>query len=241
MILGLCSSFAVVPAVSLVTGGSGASRRSVGPNLNTGISADVSTEVMDPVSLAAILTSGASLSAMFRQIASTAHPAAGAAAAKASPASKPASSVRSSVASAASATSAASRATAKVTGPASKPVLAIAAVPAAVAAVPAAAQPKAAAPSPAVAPATRAVPHASTGHSQQGVASWLDISAGTCANNAAPMGAIITVTSVAGITITCKVVSRGPFGVGRVVDLARATFAALQLPSRGLVDVSVSW
>jgi rare lipoprotein A len=73
------------------------------------------------------------------------------------------------------------------------------------------------------------------------VASWLDIAPGTCANNDAPMGAIITVTNAAGISVTCKVVSRGPFVVGRVVDLARSTFAKLGPVSQGLVGVSVTW
>jgi rare lipoprotein A (peptidoglycan hydrolase) len=98
--------------------------------------------------------------------------------------------------------------------------------------------PRAAAP-----PVTGATPAhgATTSRSTQGVASWLDIAAGTCANNDAPMGTILTVTNAAGISVTCKVVSRGPFGLGRVVDLARTTFARLGPVSQGLVGVSVTW
>jgi hypothetical protein len=76
----------------------------------------------------------------------------------------------------------------------------------------------------------------------QGVASWLDtIPAGTCANNEAPMGSTIRVTNIAGESVTCRVVSRGPFVTGRVVDLAKSTFAKLSPISQGLVGVSVTW
>jgi Lytic transglycolase len=75
-----------------------------------------------------------------------------------------------------------------------------------------------------------------------GVASWLNtIPAGTCANNGAPMGATITVTNGAGVSITCRVVSRGPFVSGRIVDLAEPTFSRLGSVSQGLVAVTVSW
>ena len=90
-------------------------------------------------------------------------------------------------------------------------------------------------------PAVRAARPAGTGWAQAGVASWLDIAAGTCANNAAPMGAVITVTNAIGISVTCKVVSTGPFVAGRVVDLSRTTFAALGSVSSGLVSVTVTW
>jgi rare lipoprotein A (peptidoglycan hydrolase) len=78
---------------------------------------------------------------------------------------------------------------------------------------------------------------------QSGLATWLDtIPAGTCANNAAPMGAVLTVTDVyTGQSVTCQVVSRGPFGPGRVIDLAKNTFAQLAPPSQGLIDVRVTW
>jgi len=73
------------------------------------------------------------------------------------------------------------------------------------------------------------------------MASWLDtIPAGTCANNTAPMGATITVTNLLGVSVTCKVVSRGPFVAGRVVDLAKSTFALLGSLGQGLVTVTVT-
>jgi hypothetical protein len=88
-----------------------------------------------------------------------------------------------------------------------------------------------------------AAPHVvTTDQAKAGVASWLDIiPAGTCANNDAPMGTVITVTNAAGVSVTCKVVSTGPFVAGRIVDLARATFARLGPVSSGLVPVTVTW
>jgi hypothetical protein len=84
---------------------------------------------------------------------------------------------------------------------------------------------------------------AEAGARQHGEATWLKtIPTGTCANNAAPIGATITVTdSSSGMTVACVVVSRGPYGPGRIVDLAEATFAALAPPSQGVVSVRVSW
>jgi hypothetical protein len=81
------------------------------------------------------------------------------------------------------------------------------------------------------------------GNIQYGLASWLDIiPAGTCANNIAPMGAVLTVTDTdTGAAVMCQVVSRGPYGSGRVVDLAVETFAQLVPPSQGLINVRVTW
>jgi rare lipoprotein A (peptidoglycan hydrolase) len=55
------------------------------------------------------------------------------------------------------------------------------------------------------------------------------------------MGSTITITTVSGAKATCRVVSRGPFAPGRVVDLAKATFALLAPTSQGVVDVRVTW
>jgi rare lipoprotein A len=49
------------------------------------------------------------------------------------------------------------------------------------------------------------------------------------------------VTNSLGVSVTCRVVSRGPFVSGRIVDLSRSTFAALGPVSKGLVTVAVSW
>jgi rare lipoprotein A (peptidoglycan hydrolase) len=75
------------------------------------------------------------------------------------------------------------------------------------------------------------------------LASWLDtIAPGTCADNVAPMGAVLVVTDTAtGGSVTCQVVSRGPFVSGRVLDLAVESFARLAPPGLGLVDVRVTW
>ncbi|HSS09601.1 MAG TPA: hypothetical protein VLL25_06940 [Acidimicrobiales bacterium] len=56
------------------------------------------------------------------------------------------------------------------------------------------------------------------------------------------MGATLTVTDTAtGVSVTCVVVSRGPYGGGMVVDLAAGTFAVLAPLSQGVVSVRVSW
>jgi hypothetical protein len=83
---------------------------------------------------------------------------------------------------------------------------------------------------------------AGSAHVEYGAATWLDtIPTGTCANNEAPMGSTILVTTATGATAFCRVVSRGPFAVGRIVDVAKATFALLAPPSQGVVNVRVSW
>lgn len=239
MILGLCGSFAVVPVVSVMKGGAGAPRRLVEPARSPSDGPDPSSAPGDEA-VAALLLSGVALSSALPD----------------------GSGVRSSV-SLPSLASAATEAAAAV-GPNAKPEVAgpsvpgapavpgVPAVPGLTASPPTTPVPKsvpapavAAAPPPRAAPpvshaAGAASPHPAT-RSTQGVASWLDIAAGTCANNDAPMGAIITVTNAAGVSVTCKVVSRGPFVVGRVVDLARSTFAKLGSVSQGLVGVSVTW
>jgi rare lipoprotein A len=55
------------------------------------------------------------------------------------------------------------------------------------------------------------------------------------------MGSVIKVTNAGGVSVTCKVVSRGPFVTGRVVDLAKSTFAQLGPVTQGLVGVAVTW
>jgi rare lipoprotein A len=96
--------------------------------------------------------------------------------------------------------------------------------------------------------ATRAVPVATTAPapapSRQvvGKATWYDSAEGRCAANVVPLGTLLIVTSRAtGASVTCRVVSRGPYGHGRVVDLARRTFARLAPPSAGVIEVVISW
>lgn len=197
MILGLCSSFAVVPAAVAFSSAGGPARRPVAPARPSG---DAMFDPGGSAGLAALLVTDAALSAARLE---------------------------------------ATVATSGTAVNAQTPTAAVTASPAPAAPTPApvAAPPPAA---PALRPAA-VVPTVSGEGSQGGEASWLNtIPSGTCANNAAPMGSVITVTS-AGISVTCRVVSRGPFVAGRVVDLAMATFATLGPVSRGLVPVSVSW
>lgn len=203
MILGLCSSFAVVPALSLVNGSGGSTRRLVGPARQPGDRVDLS-DAASSEGLAALLTTNAAFSAV---------------------------SLSAEVSSGVLAATSESPTTRVAKASPSAPAVAGAKV-----AAPAVTGSHPATTSPTVAPRP-----ATSSRSMAGVASWLDIAAGTCATNDAPMGSVITVTNGVGVSVTCKVVSRGPFVVGRVVDLARSTFASLGPVSKGLVTVVVSW
>ncbi len=226
VIVGLCGSFAVVPALSLFNSADSKvspPRRLADPAPGPGDAGDASLS-SGPVGLAALIASDAAWSAT---AAGTSSPAA------------------------ASGTVAATLSPSAAGAPASAPPAPGAFRPPAAPAARAPTAPTppagrgAPAPPPAVPlvrPPTPPPVHATGGRgAQQGIASWLDIAAGTCANNAAPMGTVITVTSSTGVSIQCKVVSRGPFGPNRVVDLAATTFARLGSLSQGLVSVTVTW
>jgi hypothetical protein len=211
MILGLCGSFAVVPALSLVGSGSRANRHLADRAHQPGDAVDPSLPAS--VGVGALILSDATLSGSVPSgamsiAAAQSDAAASAAAAWAALSAVPASGGLAAVA-------------APVTTPTTRPA------------------PRVLVPVPPV-----VVPHVTSAAQavQGGVASWLNtIPTGTCANNGAPMGAVITVTNAVGASITCKVVSRGPFVAGRVVDIAESTFAQLGSVSRGLVGVTVSW
>lgn len=94
----------------------------------------------------------------------------------------------------------------------------------------------------AVAVATTAAPASAPTRQVAGKATWYDTADGRCAANVAPLGTVLTVTNRStGASVTCRVVSRGPYGRGRVVDLARRTFARLAPPSVGVIEVVISW
>lgn len=79
-------------------------------------------------------------------------------------------------------------------------------------------------------------------NSEQGGASWYDWNPGECAHKTLPKGTVVTVTSLeSGASTSCVVTDRGPYGAGRVIDLDRATFAHLADPSRGIIQVEISW
>jgi rare lipoprotein A (RlpA)-like double-psi beta-barrel protein len=94
-------------------------------------------------------------------------------------------------------------------------------------------------PRPRPTPTTTAPPPA---HSETGGASWYEAPDGTCANNDAPMGTVVTVTDVStGRSVTCQVTSRGPFASGRIIDLAETTFSRLAPAATGVIQVRVTW
>jgi len=53
--------------------------------------------------------------------------------------------------------------------------------------------------------------------------------------------AVRIVNASTGATTRCKVSTRGPSDTSRVIDLAKATFAKLANPSRGIVQVKLEW
>jgi rare lipoprotein A len=79
-------------------------------------------------------------------------------------------------------------------------------------------------------------------NAQDGSASWYDYRPGECAHQTLPMGTVVRITNLGnGLSTTCVVTDRGPFGAGRVIDLDRATFAQLADPSVGIIQVRITW
>jgi len=268
MIMGLCGSFAVVPAFSVATHGSSAGATIQTPHPANGSDgpADGSADAgmaADPISLTAVVLSDAATAAWSAPPAATPGGNVSAApAATTTPASppSPAQPVTPALPAGPTAPTTPAAPTVAVTPGVALPLpvslieAAIAAL-AEMAAVPPVrpAPPVApvlvapAVPLPVVAPALAGRPGsmaalAATGSSRFGQATWLDtIPSGTCASNDARMGAVLTVTNNAGVSVTCRVVSTGPFVPGRIVDLAKSTFATLCPVSAGVTPVSVRW
>jgi hypothetical protein len=269
MIMGLCGSFAVVPAFSVATHGSSAGATIQTPHPANGSDgpADGSADIgmaADPISLTAVMLSDAATAA-WSGPAPAATPAGNGAAAlaatttPASPAS-PAKPVTPALPAGPTAPTSPAAPTVAVTPGVALP-LPVSLIEAAIAALAEMAAVPPVRPAPPVAPVlvAPAVPLpvvapalagrsgsmaalAPTGSSRFGQATWLDtIPSGTCASNDARMGAVLTVTNNAGVSVTCRVVSTGPFVPGRIVDLAKSTFATLCPVSAGVTPVSVRW
>jgi rare lipoprotein A len=107
-------------------------------------------------------------------------------------------------------------------------------------ATPTTAAPKAKATTTTMAPPKPAPPAA---HEQRGRASYYTGSdPAACAHRTAPMGTVIHVTNVAnGKSVDCRVVTRGPFVDGRVIDLTEATFARIASVDSGVIEVMIRW
>jgi len=90
----------------------------------------------------------------------------------------------------------------------------------------------------ALAPRTTAAP----AHSQTGGATYYSAPDGTCAHRTLPFGTLVRVTDLAnGRTVTCRVADRGPYVSGRILDLAKTTFAQLAPTSTGVIQVRIEW
>ena len=85
-------------------------------------------------------------------------------------------------------------------------------------------------------------PTAAPAHSQTGGATYYSAPDGTCAHRTLPFGTLVRVTDLAnGRTVTCRVADRGPYVSGRILDLAKTTFAQLAPTSTGVIQVRIEW
>ncbi|MGH2629932.1 MAG: ubiquitin-like domain-containing protein [Actinomycetota bacterium] len=90
---------------------------------------------------------------------------------------------------------------------------------------------------------TTEVPGA-VGTTQRGNATWYDPpwTGLTAAHPTLPFGTLVTVTDLeTGRSVTVTIDDRGPFGTGRIIDLAPEAFAVLQPLGAGVLDVRISW
>ncbi len=76
---------------------------------------------------------------------------------------------------------------------------------------------------------------------EKGWASWYDLISGdTAAHKTLPKGTYVLVTNlVNGKQVIVKIIDRGPYVKGRVIDLSKTSFAKIFPPSRGLCYVSL--
>jgi uncharacterized protein YabE (DUF348 family) len=82
------------------------------------------------------------------------------------------------------------------------------------------------------------------GSTQSGHATWYDPpwSGLTAAHPTLPFGTLVTVIDEeTGRSVTVTINDRGPFGVGRIIDLSPEAFAVLQPLGAGVLDVTISW
>jgi uncharacterized protein YabE (DUF348 family) len=123
---------------------------------------------------------------------------------------------------------------------------------------PAVAAPVAAPSPPAAAPATSPATSAPRGYdgqydlreppagleagAQNGLATWYDAPvAGGCAHRTLPKGTRVTVVADNGASTMCIVNDRGPFGAGRIIDLAPDVFQQLGHLDAGVLSVTITW
>lgn len=94
----------------------------------------------------------------------------------------------------------------------------------------------------AVPPTTRPLSAATSGNVQSGKASYYDYKPGGCAHKTLPKGTVVTVTNVSnGKSTTCVVKDRGPFIVGRIIDLETRVFTQVSTTSAGVFNARISW
>jgi rare lipoprotein A (peptidoglycan hydrolase) len=82
-----------------------------------------------------------------------------------------------------------------------------------------------------------------SGNTMHGQATWYpEAAAGTCASHFLPRGTVVTVTNDAtGASVTCLIDDYEVAGYPRVLDMSFSGFSQLEDPSRGVMDVTISW
>lgn len=112
-----------------------------------------------------------------------------------------------------------------------------------------------ASPIPALPPALPPVPYISGGYTEQGVASWygipfngrraadgeiFDMNTMVAAHRTLPFGSIIRVTNLRnGREAEVRIIDRGPFVAGRILDLAHEAAVALDMIGTGVAPVRI--
>ena len=82
-----------------------------------------------------------------------------------------------------------------------------------------------------------------TSNSQTGKASWYrGISGMTAAHKTLPKGTLVKVTNLSnGKTVTVKIVDRGPYVEGWIIDLSEEAFSQVAATSTGVIPVRIDW
>jgi uncharacterized protein YabE (DUF348 family) len=84
--------------------------------------------------------------------------------------------------------------------------------------------------------------HRTTGHSQEGVASWFRASGMTAAHRTLPFGTVVKVTNLGnGRSVYVTIRDRGPFVDGRVIDLSHEAFEQLAPLGQGTFRTRIEW
>ena len=74
---------------------------------------------------------------------------------------------------------------------------------------------------------------------ESGIASWYGARGMTAAHRSLPIGTMVRVTADNGRSVVVRIVGRGPFIRGRIIDVSRVAAGALGITGRGVAHVHV--